>query len=105
MNNVYLAVLAAAFMMFCQVSFAQSATDPDGTQRVKSSTENISAEQPAQSNPVAYDKNVPSAYQFLIEFCEKKEGHYYLPKKKYLELTIPQQDYIQHKQTLFIIEE
>jgi hypothetical protein len=99
---------AASFLLLAGSAVAQNAPDLSGTSSIRA--ENIQSNQiTTVIEPVLVkvdettEGKVPSALQFLIPFCEEKDGNYYLPKSKFLELTEQQQNGVNMNGSKFII--
>jgi hypothetical protein len=112
MNRVYLLALSIMFAVSANITYCQTATDPNGSAIVQSSGPAlVKASQPETTVTIPTEtmvttaKSIPSSFQFLIEHCELKEGKYYLPKTTFLELTEQQQNYLTDHPTLFIIKD
>jgi hypothetical protein len=110
MNRVYLLALSVMFAVSANITYCQTATDPNGSAIVQSSEPGLIEAAKTEVNTTTANettsaKTIPSAFRFLIEYCELKEGKYHLPKTTFLELTEQQQNYLKDHPTLFIIKD
>lgn len=113
MKKNLLWMLAIPCTLLVQNSFAQhssSELDKANTSKQVVTHQEVNSDPVLKNDPVVEtsapdnaELAVPSSFQFLIKDCELKENYYYLPEKKFLELTEQQQNYLLNNKTLFII--
>lgn len=101
MKKKFLFACFVSFILAANTSSAQTSSQIDEANKDQTNIVLSSAD----ASEVIIDKEVPSAFQFLIAHCELKDGSYYLPQKKFIELTEQQQYYLRNNKTKFIIQE